>query len=186
MRPPNGWRMVPLPSLMLAENAILLTSSLKKCAIASIFAGSATLSCRGFLILLILLSWRYITVVRRLLLQLLRRRVRFALRDLSPIFLLLPLLPSADLFQLYLTSPVRVASFFGVFTALFLRVSYSIGSLGVLGSFSFSPIPVVSIPTLPVFLYIRGVGNPLSPFLAWCFFSWTHGWGVFGLSLILE
>lgn len=112
---------------------------------ASIFAGSATLSCRGFLILLILLSWRYITVVRRLLLQLLRRRVRFALRDLSPIFLLLLLLPSADLFQLYLTSPVRVVSFFGVFTALFLRVSYSIGSLGVLGSFSFSPIPV-SIP----------------------------------------
>ena len=25
-----------------------------------------------------------------------------------------------------------------------------------------------------------------SLFLAWCFFSWTHGWGVFGLSLILE
>ena len=118
---------------MSLEKSILQISSLKKCAIASIFAGSATLSCRGFLILLILLSWRYITVVRRLLLQLLRRRVRFALRDLSPIFLLLPLLPSADLFQLYLTSPVRVASFFGVFTALFLRVSYSIGSLGVFG-----------------------------------------------------
>ena len=129
---------------------------------ACIFAGSAILSCRGFLTLLILLSWRYITVVKRLLLSHLRRRAPFVPLGLSPIFLLLLLLPSADLFRLYLTSPVRAVSFFGVFTVLFLRVSYSIGSLGVLGSFSFSPICGFHPDSSGIFVYPRSREPTLS------------------------
>ena len=46
---------------------------------------------------------------------------------LFPTFQLLLLLPSADLFRLYLTSPVLVVNSLEVFTDLFHRVSHSIG-----------------------------------------------------------
>ena len=87
-------------------------------------------------------------------------------KALFHIFQLSLLLPSADLFQLYLTSPVLVVSFSAVFTALFLRVLYSIGSLGVFRVLSLFADSVVSIPTLAVSLhwYPRSVGNPLSLF----------------------
>jgi hypothetical protein len=46
---------------------------------------------------------------------------------LFPTFQLLLLLPSADLFQLYLTSPVLAVNSLEVFTDLLHRVSHSIG-----------------------------------------------------------
>jgi hypothetical protein len=46
---------------------------------------------------------------------------------LSPTFQLLLLPLSADLFRLYLTSPVLVDNSFDVFTDLFLKVSHSTG-----------------------------------------------------------
>ena len=48
-------------------------------------------------------------------------------KALSPIFQLLLLFLSADLFWLYLTSPVLVDTSFDVFTDLFPPVSHSIG-----------------------------------------------------------
>ncbi len=51
----------------------------------------------------------------------------YSRRTLFPTFLLLLLLPSVDLFRLFLTSPVLADNSCGVFTDLFPRVSYSIG-----------------------------------------------------------
>jgi hypothetical protein len=66
---------------------------------------------------------------------------------LFPTFQLLLLLPSADLFRLYLTSPVLVVNSLEIFTDLFHRVSHSIGFYRRFGfGFSyFSPV-LVSFP----------------------------------------
>jgi len=68
-------------------------------------------------------------------------------QDLFPTFQLLLLLPFADLFRLYLISPVLVDNSFGVFRDLFHRVSHSIGFYRRFGfGFSyFSPV-LVSFP----------------------------------------
>jgi hypothetical protein len=64
-----------------------------------------------------------------------------AASPLSPTFQLLLLPLSADLFQLYLTSPVLVDNSFDVFTDLFPRAS-----IGIFGFSSFSPAILVSCP----------------------------------------
>ena len=75
-----------------------------------------------------------------LLLMLSSQQARF------PTFQLLLLLSSADLFRLYLTSPVLVVNSFEVFTDLFHRVSHSIGFYWRFG-FEFSSI----LPVLVAF-----------------------------------
>ena len=66
---------------------------------------------------------------------------------LFPTFQLLLLLPSADLFRLYLTSPVLVDTSFDVFTDLFPRVSHSIGFYRCFGfGFSYFSSVLVSFP----------------------------------------
>jgi hypothetical protein len=67
-------------------------------------------------------------------------------QDLFPNFWLLLLLPFANLFRLYLTSPVLVVNSFEVFTDLFHRVSHSIGFYWRFG-FEFSSI----LPVLVAF-----------------------------------
>ena len=62
-------------------------------------------------------------------------------------FRLLLLLPFADLFRLYLTSPVPVDNSFGVFTDLLFRVSHSIGFFRRFGfGFSYFLPVLVSFP----------------------------------------
>ena len=124
---------------MSPAKSILRIFSLRKCGMAPIFAAFATRLCRGCLTSSINLSWQCITVVTRFLHRHLRLLALFWPQGLFLISLLLLLLPSATLFQLYPTSLVLVANFSAIFMDLFLPVSYSIGFLGVLGSFSFSP-----------------------------------------------
>jgi hypothetical protein len=93
---------------------------------------------------------------------------------LFPNFQLLLLLPSADLFQLYLTSPVLVINSLEVFKDLLHRVSHSIGFYRRFCFFGFSSF-------LPVFGFISLLCS--GTHLVQCgASSWTHGWGVFSLS----
>jgi hypothetical protein len=97
---------------------------------------------------------------------------------LFPTFQLLLLLPSANLFRLYLTSPVLVVNSLEVFTDLFHRVSHTIGfyrRFCFFGFSSFSPV-FGFIPRLCSGTHLVQCGAS----------SWTHGWGVLSLSVILE
>ena len=95
---------------------------------------------------------------------------------LFPTFQLLLLLPSADLFRLYLTSPVLVVNSLEVFTDLFHRVSHSIG-------FYWHFRVLLPFCRLFWFLVPTLLGNPAG--LAWCVFldAWMGG---VSLSVILE
>jgi len=113
-------------------------------------------------------SWRLLLFRLRLMLSL--------QKALSPTFQLLLLPLSANLFRLYLTSPVLVDTSFDVFTDLFPRVSHSIGFYRRFwGSPPFRRLFWFLVPTL--------LGNP--PGLAWCFFLDARMGGV-SLSVILE
>ena len=114
-------------------------------------------------------------VVSRRLLPFRLRLVLSLQKALSPTFQLLLLPLSADLFRLYLTSPVLVDTSFNVFTDLFPRVSHSIGFYWRLGSPLFY--------RLFWFLFLTLIGNP--PGLAWCFFLDARMGGV-SLSVIQE
>ncbi len=98
-------------------------------------------------------------------------------RGLFPTLQLLLLLPSANLFLLYLTFPVLVVSFFEVFTVLFPQVSHSTGfSRRFSLDFSIFRRSVVSFPHSDREPTQFGCGAS----------SWMHGWAVFSLSVILE
>jgi hypothetical protein len=71
--------------------------------------------------------WQPIMVVSQHFLPSLLLLVLSLQQALFPTFQLLLLLPFANLFWLYLTSPVLVVNSFDVFTVLFHRVSRSIG-----------------------------------------------------------
>jgi hypothetical protein len=85
-----------------------------------------------------LLCWRSIICVSRLFPPSRLLLVQSLQQALSPTFQLLLLLPSADLFLLYLTFPVLVVNSFGVFTDMFHRVSHSIGFYRCFGVLLFS------------------------------------------------
>ena len=128
-----------------------------------------TLSCPAFQILSMLPFWRSIFVVSQHFLPSLLLLLLSLRQALFPTFQLLLLLPFADLFRLYLTSPVPVVNLFEVFTVSFHQVSHSIGFYWrFLGYPSFSPVLWFRFPTL--------LGNPLG--LAWCFFLDARMGGV--------
>jgi len=81
-----------------------------------------TLSCLAFQILSMLPSWRSIMFVSQHFLPSLLLLMLFLRQALFPTFRLLLLLPFADLFRLYLTSPVLVVNSYEVFSDLFHRV----------------------------------------------------------------
>jgi hypothetical protein len=89
-------------------------------------AAYVTPSCLVFLTLSIPPFWLYITFVRRHIQKSLLQLMLCSRQALFPFFLLLLLLPSADLFQLFLTSPVLADNSCVVFTDLFPRVFHSI------------------------------------------------------------
>ena len=123
---------------MSLANSILLTFSPRKCVMVCTSGDYETLSCPVFQILLMLPFWRPIMVVSQHFLPSLLLLVLSLQQALFPTFQLLLLLPFADLFRLYLTSPVLVFNSFDVFTDLFHRVSHSIGfywRFGVLPTF---------------------------------------------------
>ena len=112
---------------MSLANSILLTFSPRKCMMVCTSRDYGTLSCSVFQILLMLPFWRSITVVSQHCLPSLLLLMLSLQQALFPTFQLLLLLPFADLFRLYLTSPVLVLNSFDIFTVLFHRVSHSIG-----------------------------------------------------------
>ena len=138
-------------------------------------AAYVTPSCLVFLTLSMPPFWLYITFVRRHIQTSLLQLMLCSQRALFPTFLLLLLLPSADLFQLFLTSPVLADNSCGVFTNLFPRVSYSIGfcrHFWVL--FLFAGFWFFTRLCSGTHLVLRDAS------------SWVHGWGVFSLSMVLE
>jgi hypothetical protein len=132
---------------MFLANSILLTFSPRKCVMVCTSGDYGTLSCPAFQILSMLPCWRSIMVVSQHFLPSLLLLMLSLRQALFPTFQLMLLLPFADLFRLYLTSPVLVVNSFEVFTDLFHRVSHSIGFYRHFGFefSSFSPV-LVSFP----------------------------------------
>ncbi len=91
------------------------------------FGNFETLSCPVYQTSSMIPFWLYIMLVSRRLLPFPLRLMLPLQQALSPTFQLLLLPLSANLFRLYLTSPVLVDNSFDVFTDLFPRVSHSIG-----------------------------------------------------------
>ena len=120
-------------------------------------------------VLSMLTCWLSIMFVSRHFLPSLLLFMLSSRQDLFHTFQLLLLLLFADLFQLYLTSPVLVHNSFGVFLDLFHQVSHSIGFYWrfVLGSLIFCRF-WFHFPTL--------FGNPFG--LAWCLFLDARMGGV--------
>ena len=112
---------------MFLANSILPTFLPKKCVMVCTSRDNETLSCSAFQTLSMIPCWRSIMVASQQFLPSLLLLMLSSRRALFPTFQLLLLLPSADLFRLYLTSPVLVLNSFEVFTNLFHRVSHSIG-----------------------------------------------------------
>ena len=125
------------------------------------FGDFETLSCSVYQTSSMIPCWRYIMVVSRRLLPFRLQLMLSLQKVLSPTFQLLLLHLSANLFRLYLTSPVLVDTSFDVFTDLFPRVSHSIG---------FYRRCWVLLPFCRLFWFLVPtlLGNP--PGLEWCFF----------------
>jgi hypothetical protein len=140
------------------------------------FGNFEILSCRVYQTSSMIPCWLYIMLDSRWLLPFRLRLMLPSQQALSPTFQLLLLPLSADLFRLYLTSPVLVDNSFDVFTDLFPRSSHSIGfyqRFWVLHFFC--RLFWFLVPTL--------LGTP--PGLVWCFFLDARMGGV-SLSVILE
>ena len=112
---------------MSLANSILLTFSPRKCMMVCTSRDYGTLSCSVFQILLMLPFWRSIMVISQHFLPSLLLLLLSSQQALFPAFQLLLLLPFANLFRLYLTSPVLVVNSFKVFKDSFHRVSHSTG-----------------------------------------------------------
>ena len=112
---------------MSLANSILLTFSPRKCVMVRTSGDYGTPSCPAFQTLSMLPYWRSIIIISQHFLPSLLLLMLFLRQALFPTFCILLLLPFANLFQLYLTSPVLVINSFGVFTDSFHQVSHSIG-----------------------------------------------------------
>ena len=175
----NGFRTRRFRSNTLPGRLIPPISSPKKCVMALISVGCGIPLCLGSLTFCLIRFWNHIMFVSVLQTRLLLRLLGSPLHPaLLLIFQLLRSIRSDGRLLLCLICAALVGSSFGLFMASSLQIGCDFTMVHT--RYTFTPSFLLSFsPSVPY-------SGTHSVFAFPMVFLWTHGWGVSGLSVVLE